>query len=542
MKYINLIIINLLLSFIIFSCTTISENQSNNYRPTIDFPIKRQTHQIDTAQLPEKVISHIINASVFEQQKNYSNAIIEYQLALRIYQSSYIYYLIAKNYLELDYSEQALENVIQSIELDSSNTEAFKLLADIYVQNLQFDNALQVYQYLNKIEPTTTNRIYLARLYENRNVDTAIAIYRSIAHEQEDIFVISRLVRLYEEKNDTTNLLTFSKKLFKLIPNSEISRSIIRQLIQLNDYAEITETIETTLEQISPDNAYFSFYSVLEFFLDDTVERSKEYIPKLLQLSNKHYFFDWRISLLSGYLAGKINDSISFDSFFSRCLNLADSIADLPVQIGLYYLSNNNFIKASDIFLKYSKKFPQDHRFYFYGGVSLSLLDKLKEALPILEKALELKPMEVNVLIQLAIVYDRLGDVTNSDKLYEEILAIQPLNSLANNNYAYSLCIRNKQLDRALKMSRIAIEANPESAAYLDTYGWIHYQMGDYKTALEYITKAVTFNDASAEVFEHLGDIYIKINEPQKALDAWRKALELEPERESIIERIKSIK
>lgn len=541
----NNIYLSVIIYFLIIglnSCSTVTISDKNKGSTNFDLILKNGQYQLDTADLPEKIIPHIINASVYEQQGNFAQAILEYQIALKFYQSASIYYLIAKNYYELNYLEPAQENVEKAIELNKNFTEAYKLLADIHIQNLKYDDAIKIYQYLIKIEPTITNRIYFARLYENKNLDTAIALYRNIAEEKEDIFVISRLVRLYEEKNDLDNLLFYTKKLFKLIPNSDILNSLVRQLINKNDYQQIVEILEQALDKISPDNAYFTFSRAIEFFIDDTTEASKNYIPNILQFSNKYYFFNWRIAILSAFLAERIKDTATIEKFFKRSLNLADSIPDVPLQIGLYYFRNENFNKANEIFSKYITSFPNDFRYYFYYGISLSFLEKLEEARTILSKALDLKPNDLNTLIQLAIVYDKLGNVDSSDYLYEKVLLMDSLNPLANNNYAYSLCLRGQQLEKALKMSKIALAANPESAAYLDTYGWIHYMMGDYQTAYEYISKAIQFEDASAEVFEHLGDIYIKMGEPQKAIEAWRKALELEPARESIIEKMKSIK
>ncbi len=541
----NKIYISVIFFLIIFelnscSITTTSKNKDN--LANIEFIFNNNHFQLDTAELPQKIIPYIVNASVFEQQGNYAQAIIEYQMALKFYKSASLHYLLAKNYYELNYPELAQEHAENAIELNKNFIEPYKLLANIYFDNLKYEEALKIYQYINEIEPNVTNRIYLARLYENKNPDTAITLYRSIAEEQENIFVISRLVRLYEEKNDAENLLYFTKKLFNLIPNSDISNSLIKQLIKKNDFQQVTEIIEIILEKLSPDNAYISFSRTIDFFLDDTTDISKIYIPKLLQLSNRYYFFDWRIAILSGFLAEKIKDTNNVEKFFKRSLNLADSIPDVPLQIALYYFRAENFPKVNQILSTYLPKFPSDFRYYYYYGLSLSFIEELNMAQNVLNKALELKPNDVNTLIQLAIVYDKLGIVDSSDNFYEKVLSIDSLNPLANNNYAYSLCLREQQLDRALQMSKIALKANPESAAYLDTYGWIHFKIGDYITAYEYISKAAEFEGASAEVFEHLGDIYIKMGEPQKALEAWQKALELEPNRETVIMRLKSIK
>jgi len=50
------------------------------------------------------------------------------------------------------------------------------------------------------------------------------------------------------------------------------------------------------------------------------------------------------------------------------------------------------------------------------------------------------------------------------------------------------------------------------------------------KEALEYLLKAVELSEEpDATLYEHLGDIYAALNQPDKARDAWQKSLTVEP-------------
>jgi len=55
-------------------------------------------------------------------------------------------------------------------------------------------------------------------------------------------------------------------------------------------------------------------------------------------------------------------------------------------------------------------------------------------------------------------------------------------------------------------------------------------KQGDAKAALEPMRKAVELNDEpDATLFDHLGDIYAALNQREKAREAWRKSLQIEP-------------
>ena len=77
-------------------------------------------------------------------------------------------------------------------------------------------------------------------------------------------------------------------------------------------------------------------------------------------------------------------------------------------------------------------------------------------------------------------------------------------------------------------------------SAYLDTIGWIYYKLSDLDKAKEFISKAILYDDTSAVILEHYGDILIELNEVSEALIFYRKALLLDENNEDLISKISS--
>jgi Tfp pilus assembly protein PilF len=123
--------------------------------------------------------------------------------------------------------------------------------------------------------------------------------------------------------------------------------------------------------------------------------------------------------------------------------------------------------------------------------------------------------------------------------MYERALQIDPRNHLLLNNYSYSLAERGIQLDRALSMSKQAVSQQPENQSYLDTYGWIFYMMGNFREAEQWIRKAIDLGSKSAVVNEHLGDVYSKLSEKEKAIEYWEKALKIDSNNQSVRDKIR---
>ena len=79
--------------------------------------------------------------------------------------------------------------------------------------------------------------------------------------------------------------------------------------------------------------------------------------------------------------------------------------------------------------------------------------------------------------------------------------------------------------ERWIPARALALLEAPNSAAYLDTYGWILYLKGDYKAAEAQLGKAVE-NGGTGEVLEHYGDVWLKLGDENKARDFWKKAID----------------
>lgn len=118
---------------------------------------------------------------------------------------------------------------------------------------------------------------------------------------------------------------------------------------------------------------------------------------------------------------------------------------------------------------------------------------------------------------------------------YENAIAFDDSNILAKNNYAYFLSIDGGDLVKARELSAQTITGeNADNATNLDTYAWILHLSGENQEAERYQKMAVEAMEKqgyeSPELFDHYGDILMKLGNEREALANWRKARELDPE------------
>jgi tetratricopeptide (TPR) repeat protein len=118
------------------------------------------------------------------------------------------------------------------------------------------------------------------------------------------------------------------------------------------------------------------------------------------------------------------------------------------------------------------------------------------------------------------------GDVLAGEKILEAVLAEQPDDPSTNNDLGYLYADQGKNLQRAEAMIRRAVKSEPDNVAYLDSMGWVLFKLGRLEEARSYLEKAVAQPTGSdATIWDHLGDCYDRLKERDKALDAWKKAL-----------------
>ena len=98
-------------------------------------------------------------------------------------------------------------------------------------------------------------------------------------------------------------------------------------------------------------------------------------------------------------------------------------------------------------------------------------------------------------------------------------------------------------LDEAETMIRRALESEPNNASYIDSLGWVEFRKGQFGQALNDLLRAAKAAEREDPiVFEHIGDTYLKLNRTREALEAWQKALALDPKNKKLADKIQTTK
>ncbi len=164
-----------------------------------------------------------------------------------------------------------------------------------------------------------------------------------------------------------------------------------------------------------------------------------------------------------------------------------------------------------------------------YDGLSQNLQrqGRAREAVALLETARGLWPDDKALVFGMAAAYERLGEPERSIALMRELLVKEPEEASALNFIGYVLADNNRQLDEAERLVRKALALRPDSGAFLDSLGWVHYRKGETQKAVETLERAAALEPHEPVILEHLGDAYLKANRLADAAQAYRRALEV---------------
>ena len=470
----------------------------------------------------------------------------------------------------------------KAIQIEPENKWYKVLLAQIYEQGKQFKLAADLYQQLYQLNPDNLEYLYMnaALLSSAKEYDRAIEVYNTlekkvgindqIAVEKEQIYQAAGKKR--EALAELQKLIDFNPlepRYYGLMADYYLSEK--DEVNALKYYMKILE--------IDPNNG-FVLFSLTSFYREkEDKEKAWEYARKAFQNKtaevdtkiqfylmitagpDKPFFTDDQISELVDILVKTNPDDFRVYTVYAEYLISKGKLVEareqlrkvLETQKDNYMiwermiLISNDLLDFKSIYTDSEKAltlFPNQVTLYGLKAVACLQLEKYDEALEILKEGepylLDNKIMKIQFGLYQAEAYYKLNRVEEAFKAFDEVITLDPENWMAMNNYAYYLSVRNENLAKAEELSSKAVRANPENSTYLDTYAWVLFMRKDYSLAKFYMETAMkNGGDKNGVITEHYGDILMMLGEKEKAIEEWKKALELGEGTKFLSEKIK---
>ncbi len=473
-------------------------------------------------------------------------------------------YKIAEIYVQDEKFEDALPFAIKAKELDPDNKYYYILNAKLSLQQGDYTSAAKNYEELfDRFEGNEDYLFDLANIYEYTDEPKkSISIYNRIEHVYGKYIEITKqkeriFLKLKDEESargEWINLLEFS-------PSPENYLAYIDFLEKNNLENEVNGVIEEAIitnpssnelllrssKMAFNDGKFDKSLKLLEKPIKDKnlsvetkVKTLLEYLPKLQNENKVQNVLDmmavlsevhesnFQVLALTGDLYYQLGKAEEAFQYYEQAVKEDEGKFEVWQNIIVIETELGNFDKVISQCERAKEIYPNQALLYFYGGAAHLMKKNYKESIYEMEKGVRYARRDKNLLNalygQLGDAYNGLGNFEESDKSFEKALEIDENNTYALNNYSYYLSLRGENLGKALEMSKVLTERNPENTSYLDTHGWALYKSGKYKESKKVFEKAISLEGVDGIIFEHYGDVLFKLGRKDEAVSQWQKA------------------
>ncbi|HRD76377.1 MAG TPA: tetratricopeptide repeat protein [Hyphomicrobiaceae bacterium] len=254
--------------------------------------------------------------------------------------------------------------------------------------------------------------------------------------------------------------------------------------------------------------------------------------------------------------------------YLQLSLYLKPSAPFALTEIAGYYEATKRYEDANDVYERISKDSSMFGAIQIRKAQNLDRLKKVEEAKTLLEAMAKADPTDIRPL-------DALGLLMRGHKRYEEAIGyytkaialigrpekrhwtyfyargtsyerikrwpaaeadllkamqLAPDQHLVLNYLGYTWVDQNRNLKQGLALIEKAVSLKRDDADIVDSLGWAHFRLGNFKDAAKHLERAVELRPEDPTLNDHFGDALWRVGREREARFQWGLALSLNPE------------
>ena len=232
-------------------------------------------------------------------------------------------------------------------------------------------------------------------------------------------------------------------------------------------------------------------------------------------------------------------DDLAIDRFLR--VDRSELVIEARKQLANLAMKQNTPDQALRWFSEARLLFPNFKHELYLAEAQFQTANRMADAaIPLLTEAFMREPDSVEILYTRALAYEQLDDITGAENDLRKILELKPNDPDALNALGYTLADRTDRHKEALSLIENALTQKPESAAILDSMGWVLFKLGRLDEAEPYFAKAWEMSQ-DHEIAAHYGELLWRLGQQQKAREIWGIGYESTPESDKIHGTIKRL-
>jgi tetratricopeptide (TPR) repeat protein len=501
---------------------------------------KSKTVVLDGQNIDPIAFEHFLSAMMCEEKNEFQKAADLYFLALNLHPKSYeiryslasvnyklgkyplvidvlkkiepvdeeVMLLRAASYMSMGKSRESIDSYLELLQLYPDNLTAYINLSGYYRRARDIDSLIWIYENLTRLRPQISSNwremgVLLAQKGEYHKAKLSFQESLSLDNGINNIVSYLSLAEIYMIQKDEDSASTIYKQTLDIDPHNNIAnRELSLYYVRASDF-ENALPYAKILSESKPQDFDAGRRLALIYYGLDSLLVSDSVFTNLVNSGDKNFLNHYYLGLIATH---RKEYQIARDEF-ELVTKLNDTLASSWLDLGLTYKKLND---------------------------SVNELNTYKEGL----KRVNNPEYSLKLMLALGAAYERNGDFDLAVEIFRKIIDKDPENTQALNYLGYIWADKGENLEYAKELIERALKIEPDNGAFLDSYGWVFYRLGNFEEALKYLQKA---GELSSDyiIYDHLGDAFDALGDMENAQLWWNKALELSPENELIKEKLK---
>jgi tetratricopeptide (TPR) repeat protein len=443
-----------------------------------------------------------------------------------------VYELLVDALLRSDQAERAEAALAELVKIDPEATESRVRLAELRGQRGDHAGAVEILrQAPTEMQADPDVRRFLAfQLYRAGDLESALVESDAVLAERPEVplarlraVILSSLGRIEEAVEQLRSLLSDDPD------NTEVAASLGRLYARMGDSERaqgILEDLDRRLQKDDPERWYPVRFDLLDLLMDGGQWEAVEAQAAPLLAEGPP-----PVRLTAMLITAEALEQQGRSAEALELLESSEEWAD----------NEGALAKRGEILLRMDR--PEaghqlleklaaqgSERAVVTAGSVYQSLERYDDAIALYTRHLDEHPESVDLLFLLGAAYERSDRYGEAVTAFRKLLAIDPDAHQALNYLGYMWAERAENLPEALDMITRAVAMEPDNGAYVDSLGWVYYQLGRYEEALRELRRAASLTGEDATVLEHLGDAYLALGQAEEARKVYLEALKLEDE------------
>ncbi|MGB9720993.1 MAG: tetratricopeptide repeat protein [bacterium] len=468
--------------------------------------------------------------------------------------------------------DKGIEYALMGLAFTKDSTEVYGMIAAGYIAKGDFKTAITTYEKIKELKPADLGIIQtISLLYEGLgDLNTAARTLSEIPDSLKNVEIYNRLGTISGKQKNHNEAIRYYQQAMALDTTNFTS------LIGIGTGFDILNIKDSAIYYYELATRYDSSLEVRRRLLDlygDT-EQYEKLVKAAREILNKEYYdtFVRRNLGFALYKMGLFNEAMSeflisaglnprddYSRFYIARINLEQNhleeaqqaieeaieinpdFIELWVYAGFIALDKRDYPSARYYFTEAAYRNADMAQIYYLLGAISEMDSAFVDAYYYYKKTIKINPSSISGLAALANLCDRLGKKDEAFRTFEKIIQIDSTDANALNYVGYTYAEKAESLDYALDLIERALSIEPNNGYIIDSRGWVYYQQGDYESAFIDLRKANELVE-DAVILEHLGDVYVKLNEIERAIETYKKVLNLDPKNKKVKAKLSNLR